>query len=598
MAPTATRELPATTPARRRRWQRFWQEYQWPVVAIFLLGSLMLGYAGFAKYATATGQTLAPPDILYLTLQLAVFESGAVSGPVSWELEVARWLVPAFTAYTALLAAASLFRQQLQLVRLRFLRGHVVICGLGEKGFRLAEGFCTSGYRVVAIEQNENNPHIAPCRERGAIVLTGDATDPAVLHKAAVHRASHLVAVCREDGANAEVAVGAQQLVVGRKHGALTCTIHLLDPQLCELLRERELGGTSLAAFRLELFNIFDRGARVLLNMHPPPSAAGGAHLLVVGLGRLGESLVVHAARDWHEIKGERGPVLRISVVDEAAADKLRSLESRYPQLTAGCRLIPHNYKLGGSPFDQGGFLWDGEGRCDLDQIYVCLGDHTHGLQLALALRHRLGRDEPPIIVRMPERVGLATLLCGSEDKDAGRPFRNVRPFGLLERTCTPDLVLGGTHERLAQGLHEAYLSGRRQEGEPAGDDRALVPWEALAEDLREANRRQVDRVGAELRAAGYGIRPLTDWDAGRHRFEPQEVELMARLEHEQWMADLQRQGWVHNAERKDPARKTHPDLLPWEALSEEARLKNRRAVEALPALLARAGFQVDRPGN
>jgi hypothetical protein len=599
MSPSENSERPGPAPARRephgRRLRRIWQDYQWPIVVILLLGSLALGYVGFYRYAAATGRALAPPDILYLTLQLAVFESGAVSGPVSWELEVARWLVPAVTAYTAVLAAASLFRKQLQLIRLRFLRGHVVICGLGEKGSRLADGFCRSGYRVVAIEQDENNPHVGPCRERGAVVLAGDATDPALLSRAAIGRASHLISVCSDDGANAEVAVGARELTARRKRGALTCTIHLVDPQLCELLRERELGGDASPAFRLELFNIFDRGARVLLNQYPPPAADMDAHLLVVGLGRMGESLVVHAARDWHERHADAGSTLQITVVDEAGAAKVRSLHSRYPQLPVSCRVIPVETKLGEPAFEEADFLFDGAGACRLDQIYVCLGDHAQGLQAALVLRHRLGQGQPPIVVRMPERAGLATLLDGGE---AARPFRNVHPFGLLERTCTPDLVLGGTHELLARGLHEAYLAGRRDEGEPAAGDRALVPWEALPEDLRESNRRQVDRVGAELHAAGYGIRPLTDWDAGRYRFEPAEIELMARLEHEQWMADLLRHDWIHDPLHKDAEKKTHPDLVPWESLSEEAKAKNRRAVEALPALLARAGFQVYRPGE
>jgi hypothetical protein len=600
MSPTDTRERPRPTTSARgpllRRVRRVWQDYQWPILVLLLLGSLALGYAGFYRYASATGRALAPLDILYLTLQLAVFESGAVSGPVSWELEVARWLVPAVTAYTAVLAAASLFRKQLQLIRLRFLRGHVVICGLGEKGSRLAAGFCDSGYRVVVIEREEDNPHVAPCRDRGAIVLAGDATDPALLSTAAVGRASHLISVCSEDGANAEVAVGARDLTAGRKRGALTCTIHLVDPQLCELLRERELGGASSPAFRLELFNIFDRGARVLLNRYPPPAANRDVHLLVVGLGRMGESLVVHAARDWHEQRGEARSTLHITVVDEAAAGKVRSLHSRYPQLPVSCRLIPVETRLGEPAFEEASFLFDEAGARHLDRIYVCLGDHARGLQAALALRRRLGQEEPPIVVRMPERVGLATLLDGGEG--AAVPFRNLHPFGSLERTCTPDLVLGGTHELLARGFHEAYLAGRRREGELAGGDRALVPWEALPEDLKESNRRQVDRAGAGLRAAGYAIRPLTDWDAGRHRFEAQEIELMARLEHEQWTADLRRQGWRHDPESKDAEKKTHPDLIPWEGLSEEAKAKNRLAMEVLPGLLARAGFQVYRPGG
>jgi hypothetical protein len=43
---------------------------------------------------------------------------------------------------------------------------------------------------------------------------------------------------------------------------------------------------------------------------------------------------------------------------------------------------------------------------------------------------------------------------------------------------------------------------------------RAHVPWQELPEDLKEANRRQVDRVSDELHAVRYLMRPLTDWGA------------------------------------------------------------------------------------
>ena len=198
-----------------------------------------------------------------------------------------------------------------------------------------------------------------------------------------------------------------------------------------------------------------------------------------------------------------------------------------------------------------------------------------------------VGRDQPPIVVRMPEGAGLATLLTGPNS------FRNVHPFGLMERTCTPVLVLGGTHEVIAQGLHAAYLQERQRSGAPLGAERALVPWDELPADLQESNRQQVDQIGLRLRSAGYGIKPLTDWEAASFAFESHEVDLMAQQEHERWMAERKRQGWRFDPERKDPRLKFHPDLLPWDDLASLARDKNRQAVAALPALLARAGFQV-----
>src|SRR3990170_3530754 len=122
-------------------WTRFhplWQEYQWPVVGILGLTALGLGYIGFHKYFAALGEIRSGWDIFYLSLQLLTLESGSIHGPVSWELEVARLLAPALVAYTAIKALVAIFHEELQLLCVRFIRDHVVICGLGRKGLLFA----------------------------------------------------------------------------------------------------------------------------------------------------------------------------------------------------------------------------------------------------------------------------------------------------------------------------------------------------------------------------------------------------------------------------------------------------------------------------
>ena len=261
-------------------WKRFhplWQDYQWPVVGILGLTSIGLGYTGFSKYFAALGEIRSGWDIFYLSIQLLTLESGAIHGPVSWELEVARLLAPAAAMYTAIQALAVIFRRQIEMFRVRFLSGHVVICGLGRKGFLLTANFLELGHRVVVIDQDEENSKIESCRDLGAIVLIGNATDRELLRKAAVHRAGHLISVCSDDGVNAEVAVHGYDLAGERKGRVLTCIVHIFDPQLCSLLREREIATQKVDSFRLEFFNVFERGARELLRVYPAFGEAKGA---------------------------------------------------------------------------------------------------------------------------------------------------------------------------------------------------------------------------------------------------------------------------------------------------------------------------------
>jgi hypothetical protein len=232
----------------------------------------------------------------------------------------------------------------------------------------------------------------------------------------------------------------------------------------------------------------------------------------------------------------------------------------------------------------------------DIDIVYICLEDQSLGFQTSVELRNQFGQVTPPIIVRMPEDSGMATIVSSGARTSTSQ--RNIHPFGLIERTCTPDLVLRGTHELLAQAVHVNYLKTRMLEGVNMGQKRSMVPWDVLPEDLRESNRRQVDLIRWKLERSGYEIKPLVDWDASQLQFREDEIELMARLEHEHWLEERRQAGWSYAPGNEDTERKTHPDLVPWDTLSDHAKEKDRQTVVMLPKLLAQAGFQLVPQAN
>ena len=581
---------------RERSLRRIWRNYQWPVILILFVTSIFLGYVGFSKYSMTSGDDLSRLDKLYQVVQLATLESGSVTGSISWELELARWLLPFLTTYAAILAVMTVFHSQLQVLRLRFVKSHVIVCGLGSKGTLLAQRFRHLDQTVVAIEKNPTNPQVDNCRDQGVIVLIGNATEEALLKRAGVNRAKFLVAVCGQDEVNVEIAAKSREMNTSRRSGALTCSVHLVNRQLYALLREEEFGFEMYPTFRIEIFNIYERGARILLQNYSPQavdhrSIERTSNLMVIGLGNLGESLVVETARLWYgQAKGTNRQI-RIHIGDQYAVSKSETLTRRYPQMETICDLIPWQVVFENHLNGDLGLVLDQCETRDLDLIYICLKDHSIGLQLALALRRRLGHARTPIIVRMPENSGLATLL--DRESKSISSTRNIHPFGLVQRTCTPNLVLGGTHEVLSQAVHENYLRKRIEEGMLIGQKRSMVPWEDLPEDLRASNRRQVDMIRSKLHAAGYGIEPLTDWEALSLTLPRDKIELMAMHEHEHWMRERLRDHWTYAPGDEDPKRKRHPDLLPWDELPEHVKDKDRQTVVDLPGLLARAGFQI-----
>ncbi len=173
--------------------RNLWVDYSWFIIILLGTLALVLGYIGFWKNSQALEEGRTFLDNLYLTLGLISLNSGAVPSPIGWELQVARFLVPALTAYTAFLAFTTIFIQQTDRVRLWFIQDHVIICGLGRKGFRLANQFLQSGTPVVVIEVDEGNDWIENIRSAGAIVMNGDASDPELLKKVKLNQASCLI---------------------------------------------------------------------------------------------------------------------------------------------------------------------------------------------------------------------------------------------------------------------------------------------------------------------------------------------------------------------------------------------------------------------
>ena len=125
--------------------------------------------------------------------------------------------------------------------------------------------------------------------------------------------------------------------------------------------------------------------------------------------------------------------------------------------------------------------------------------------------------------------------------------------------------------EDLAQAIHET--------DERAAHVDTALSWAELPDELKEAHRAQARQIGESLAAIGCLIVP-TAHPASPFTFDDDELELLARLEHERRLA----QGAV--------------DGTPWDDLSDEAREKRVAAVGRVPAVLASVGFQVLRDGT
>jgi len=585
-----------------------WGDFQWTLLAGAALATIVLGVAGFLKSFGPPGETASLStiamrwlDALYRSIQLFVLEfDRPASGALPWALQVARFIAPAISVFAAVKALLVVFRDQVDLLRVRLRKGHVIVCGIGDRGLFLVEAFQRMGHSVVAVDRNRDNPHLTLCREAGSPVLIGDSTHPDTLRKAGVRRAGWLIAVMATDADNAEAAVQARVLVRWRDPAPLTCAIQVDDPALWTLLREEEFRTRRHDdPVRLEFFNVFETAARVMLDRFPPfPIGTGRPlerpHLVFVGLGRMGRSALIRAALHWR-LRG-RGADARplVTVLDLDAEAKLEVMRARHPHLSETIEIDCRQADVRTAEFAQTVGELSKADTADVSAVYVCLGDDSLSLVAALAIQLRMrqqGRGVP-IVARVTQESGLARLLPGGGADAAGST--GVRPFGVMDRACSMELLTGGITETIARALHTVYLGTEGLRGPAEGDRPALRPWEDLPEHLKEQNREQADSIARQIEAEGYRVAPLVDWDAWDLRFPDEVVERLARAEHDRWLRRAKRSGY-RRGDQHDERRKRTPSLVEWGDLPEPERKKDREFVRRWPETLYLAGLQIEK---
>jgi hypothetical protein len=435
--------MPLFSHSRRRRMAEWWREVHWYFVGALALAALVLGIIGFHQwYAThgVTGTTFW--DAFYKGLQLFTLESGSADAPVPAMLDAARFMALVAALYGAGAAVLAVFGERLARLRLRRAKGHAVVCGLGDRGLHLAERLLDQGRRVAVIDRDQQAPFLDRVQMAGATAVVGDASSSGTLAKARAHRAAQVFAVCPDDGTNAEIAVRLMELARAEKpKPPVTVVAHIGDTELCRLLREQAALGDGVPGVVLRFFSVPESGAQAMLGAVPPAALheGGTPHIVVIGLGKLGRSLVAGAARAWRQTRPPGLALPRVTMIDQSAEAKAALLRLRFPEIETVCTLLPLTMPKNDPELERGAYLCDPTGRLDVDAVYVCPDDDVHSLAAALIVQRHTRQAAVPIAVRMTRRGGLATLLEGR----AGSAFARLHAVSMLESTCDPQSLVG-----------------------------------------------------------------------------------------------------------------------------------------------------------
>lgn len=618
----------------KRRWLRpvarvLSQFDQVPGFLLLTLGVLVVtcGIAGFSVQLLQSTEPRSLAQMLYMVAQLFVLESGA-EGPDNVWLKAARTSVVVLLVLGLIKVLTSAWQETAERLRLWGLNGHYVICGLGRIGMQLARDLAAGGKarRVVVIERDENNPQIPACRELGAIVLTGDATSDELLERAGASRAERMFAVCGSDSTNVETAVRVFRHEAANK-AILQCYVHITDLKLAELFRQHPVFRDRTDKVEVTIFNVLNNTARHLIRnqlAHDSLTEKHVAHYVLFGFGEMGQSFALSAANLAHYANLKR---LRMTIIDEHMALNRDQFNCRYPRFCPEPGTLDLSKAIDDSwtsqafrpaPPYRSVYPEAVEYACNAEflampadvesdeltdrltaqfsqpnvvsAVIICYDDDRRNFETAVRLRAKLsGRAEgnDRIFAWLPEQSGLAELLTAGPSTSAQATRSGIVPFGQREATCNLREVSRPESEEWAKAFHQVY----HDQHDPHGK-----LWPDLEEPFRASCRWAADHIDIKLAAVGCKTyRPKDDKASDNFSFAEDEVELLARMEHNRWLGERLIDGWSY-AKTRDNQRKQRPGICPWEHLDEKQdKEKDRDQVRSIPAILAKTGLRIRR---
>ena len=416
-ASSLRRWLPGTSQARLRTRTRVL------LFVVLIAVTLALGTWGFSlmilEYAKGRPGTpgYSPAEKLTLlesfyravklyTLDIGPGAGGYAQGP-NWQVLVA-FLLAVMTVLRALIGLAGA-RVRRSATR-RLVRGHVIICGAGVHGSRLARELAGE-HDVVLIDSDATAPGMRTASAPHEWRIVGDAVEPETLLAAGAPRASWLVAVTGDDFVNSQIvsAMHTLESVRDRVH----VLVQVEDPSLARFLEEEPADGDGVRAANAgrPVVTPFSANAiaaeallRELRRKAPggeapllEPGSSRAPHLILVGDHPLLDAIVLAALRRWrvHTLRAlernsaERQPPLRISVYGPDAVERLERLRRRWRPESSVIELEARDAGAAGEvQVEQDEWLVE---RNTAGHAIVACARELDGVRLTLAVSRALG---------------------------------------------------------------------------------------------------------------------------------------------------------------------------------------------------------------
>jgi hypothetical protein len=587
------------------------------LVGALFVGSVVCGSIGWKQYI-GDSMPLTWTDIAYRLLTLFTINASFDEPNVPLLLDVARFLAPLALASTVVFVMIGFFRTRLTAFAVRSLwRGHAIFYGCNPRSLLVASDIVKT--RRVAFVPNTDEPVPDGVSEMGAVALSRAVSPKAAFRQSSLARASVLFVMCESDVASQSVSRAAEELLESRRRRPRAAIFAEYSDDF-SLRVAREQGEARAAKKTASMdyvavhpFNLELQLAREIIDGCQPglDSLDRPFHTAIFGFDRLGQALAFEAVQMFH-FPDLRRP--RLTVVDRDIGGKLAGFLLRHPGFdrVADIRAVEAHE-------------WLRELESDRPSLaLVCFPDPALAFDTGRALRQISlavppsdpGRTATSLKIVVVPPVGSSGTFPESECR---ADFDAINGIDVVET----DSVLNGIdiinreerRDAVAKGIHYGWTAKPGEAWDPAAID---AEWARLSDTLRDSNRYaarhlfvKLDYLGWKAIAAdanstggansGRGANGAGDaFDIAA--IDGARLETLVRLEHNRWVAEKYLAGYMPTAcADPDEYRKQkrdnhlHGDLVPWESLSRDTRLKDSDALRFANEIVACAGLRLVR---
>jgi hypothetical protein len=321
-------------------------------------------------------------------------------------------------------------------------------------------------------------------------------------------------------------------------------------------------------------------------------------HLLLVGLGSVGQSVMLHLARVGH-YRSAMNP--KVTVVDRNVKALWRQMQEAHPALNDWLTVETEETRI------------EDVGEAEIKRwlqdehpptmVYVCTRNEIANLRIARVLVRDLVEEQPSgglaaNVVALDPAGGCVLTDFSEHGSHGGRfhLFSLMRTEGEQQDSPLTSGLLSDVDDRVAKQLHEDYCAKDDLEcASNPGRQKAAAnaPWAELAETYRDSNRWVADHFEVKLRAVGCKLVP-TESGQPAAQWSEKEMDLLARMEHDRWWADRALDGWTYAPVRVNQ-RKLHNNMIPYEQLPEAVKKLDKDSVRTVMGVLRASGLEVVR---